>query len=187
MVAVIGLGNPGDEYRATRHNAGFMVAEEFSRSFDGGRRGGSYRAAEGRVGTISVVVAWPQLFMNNSGPAVADILRDYRATPGDMLILSDDVALPLGTIRIRPGGSHGGHNGLRSIIDTLGTEGFPRLRCGINSDQYGNAADLADFVLAPFGQTELETVQSMIRRAAQAIETYVVSGIDAAMTTFNTQ
>jgi PTH1 family peptidyl-tRNA hydrolase len=165
-----------------------MAAEEFAQRThaEAKQNRGSYVSAGVAVGTMTVVIAWPLLFMNNSGPAVADILDDYEITSEDILIISDDVALPLGALRVRAGGSHGGHNGLRSIIDTLGTETFPRMRCGINSEAYGRAADLADFVLSPFPVDEQATALAMISRSAGAIETFIRSGIDATMTQFNT-
>ena len=135
MKIVVGLGNPGEKYAETRHNLGFMAVDEFSSRMRLSRGGEECRslASRGRVAGESVLVARPQTFMNRSGEAVECLLRMCDATPADLLVVCDDVALDLGTLRVRPLGSDGGHRGLRSIIDRLGTEEFPRLRIGIRT------------------------------------------------------
>jgi PTH1 family peptidyl-tRNA hydrolase len=186
-ILVAGLGNPGSMYRRTRHNTGFMVIGELATRLRCGVRPGKgeYEFAEGEIEGVSVTLLAPTTYMNASGEAVLDALEHFRVPPDRLLVIADDLALPLGTLRVRASGSDGGHNGLASIIYQLGTEVFPRLRCGIGREEKPAKEETADFVLAPFGSDEEEAVRAMIHRAADAVTTIVASGLDRAMTFYN--
>jgi PTH1 family peptidyl-tRNA hydrolase len=182
---VAGLGNPGDSYRGTRHNVGFAVIDELA-----GRHGvtlalGPAEASEGRcrVDGEVVLLVKPLTFMNLSGGAVAGVSRYYRVEPADLLIVCDDVNLPLGRLRARPGGSDGGHNGLRSIAQSLGTTGYARLRIGVGRGD--GRRDLAAHVLARFEAEERLGIASAVSRAADAVEAWVRGGIAQVMNTYN--
>jgi len=146
----------------------------------------TYVAGEGSIGNSDVVIVKPLTFMNNSGYAVEQALGWYGLHPERALIISDDVALPLGTVRVRPKGTHGGHNGLRSVIECLGTVEFPRIRCGIRNPGYESSLDLAEYVLAPFEDSERTRVEEMVTRAAEAAIVFVAEGIEETMNRFNT-
>ena len=182
---VVGLGNIGRRYRATRHNVGFDVLDRaaarlkaptpVSTRYD--------ERTEISCGDRQVILAWPTTYMNLSGLAVEALLQFYALSPADMLVVVDDFALPLGKLRLRRSGSDGGHNGLMSIIETIGTEDFPRLRLGIGPAPAG--VDPADFVLAPFEKSESEAVSAMIGTAAEAVVFTIDHRFDEAMSTFN--
>jgi PTH1 family peptidyl-tRNA hydrolase len=182
---LVGLGNPGEEYGATRHNIGFRVAEEILIRWGRPYEERKARSLVGRVriGTDAVIVARPQTFMNRSGAAVAALLKLAEAGPEDLLVVCDDLYLDLGAIRLRARGSHGGHNGLLSIIETVGSQDFPRLRIGVGPAEPG--VPHADFVLAPFRRREQALVQDAVQRAADCAEAAVVHGVSAAMNRFN--
>ena len=179
------LGNPGRQYENTRHNIGFLAADEL------GRREGikinklRYRALTGeiRVGSQQVLVIKPQTYMNLSGEAVKLAGGFYKIPPDHVLVISDDVALPLGKLRIRAGGSAGGHNGLKNIIAQLGRDDFCRVRIGVGGKPEGY--DLADYVLGHFGRAEKPVMDEAIGRACDAVETILSDGPDAAMNRFN--
>jgi len=185
MRLIVGLGNPGEKYRRTRHNAGFMVIDELAERLTPGPRERleDAWAVKAEIAGERVVLVKPQSFMNRSGPVVDSALRWFNAEPESLLVVSDDVALPLGSLRIRARGSHGGQNGLRSIIEAIGTEEFARLRFGVGSSE--PVIDLAGFVLSDFTDTEVLRVQEMVSRAADAVFTMVESGIESAMNAFN--
>ena len=185
MRVLVGLGNPGEEYRLTRHNIGFRVAEEILQRWGRPYEKRKARSIVGRVRIAdrAVIVARPQTFMNRSGVSVAALLKMAEAGPEDLLVVCDDLYLDLGTIRLRPRGSHGGHNGLLSIIETVGSREFPRLRVGVGPVDAG--VPHADFVLAPFRRPEQGQVTDVVRRAADCAETAVVQGVAAAMNRFN--
>jgi len=185
LKVVVGLGNPGEEYERTRHNIGYRVAEEIL-----ARRGHPYeeRRARSLVGRARfdgavVLVARPLTYMNRSGAAVAALLVLAEAGPEDLLVVCDDLHLEFGTIRLRLRGSHGGHKGLLSIIETLGTQGFARLRVGVGPADRASAH--ADFVLAPFGRGERARIPDLVGLAADCAETAVLLGVTAAMNRFN--
>jgi PTH1 family peptidyl-tRNA hydrolase len=186
MWLFIGLGNPGPRYEATRHNCGFFVVDELAR-----RAGVNVKirecqslTARVRIFEQQVLLVKPQTFMNLSGAAVEQLVNKYAIErPERILVISDDLALPLGRIRVRRGGSAGGHNGLKSIIASLGTQDFPRLRLGIAPDH--PISDTADFVLAGFARSERETVREMVARAADAAEVLCHDGIEKAMSQYN--
>ncbi len=177
---MIGLGNPGPTYQGTRHNVGAAVVEELARKVGGRwREDGGYRRTTGD----SLILCLPLKFMNRSGHAVAAILSDTGAALSDMLVVCDDVNLPLGRIRLRRRGGDGGHKGLRSIIDVLGTEEFPRLRMGIGRP--GTPELLDEYVLAPIPDDQVQEIRKMVQRAADAVMCWSEQGLDAAMVLFN--
>ena len=176
-IIVVGLGNPGTSYENTRHNVGFLVVDEIA-----GRMRTLFRPGEGEYQHTSlrrdphIVLVKPLTFMNNSGFAVLDVLRDFNATADRLLVVVDDLALPLGKLRLRTRGSDGGHNGLASIIMNLGTEDFARLRCGIGQDTPVPGATMAEFVLTPFGTVEQDRVAIMIQQAADTVLAFANTG-----------
>lgn len=184
---MVGLGNPGERYRRTRHNVGFLVVDELAartgaRQF---REEADAWVAPAVVAGESVLLAKPFTFMNRSGSAVERLLAAYGQATSDVVAVVDDVALELGQLRIRERGSHGGHNGLRSMIESLGSEEFPRVRVGIRK---GDApVELADYVLSDFPQEDVLVVQEMVGWAADGIECAVGEGVPAAMNRFNGQ
>jgi peptidyl-tRNA hydrolase, PTH1 family len=196
MKLIVGLGNPGREYRETRHNVGFMVVDEIAR-----RHWLQWSMAPSQVpdafvakrfplspglpgaGGESVLLAKPLTFMNRSGDVVAALSRYYDILPADLLVVVDEVALPFTRLRARPSGSAGGHNGLKSVIERLGTTEFPRLRLGVGR---GDARrDLADHVLSTFERGESAELESFIARAADAAEMFAAEGILKVMNAFN--
>ncbi len=182
---VVGLGNPGEQYQLTRHNIGFLAADKLAARWDANWR--TLAADLGFLATCSnsIMLLKPGTFMNDSGRAVRAVAGYFKLPEASLLVLCDDVALPLGRLRLRATGSDGGHNGLKSIIDTFGTPNIPRLRMGIGgarpSERRHPAQDLADYVLAPFAPEERSSVESMLGRAADCVETILRSGMDAAM------
>lgn len=185
MRFVVGLGNPGERYRRTRHNVGYMVVDALAAR--AGVRKGSEVAeawvASAEVGGEEALLVKPVTFMNRSGVSVDRLLGLKGSGPQDLVVVLDDVALDLGRIRVRERGSHGGHNGLRSVIEVLGTEEFPRLRLGIRKGDPDD--DLADYVLAPFPADDVLLVQEAVGRAADAVECLIREGVGVAMNRFN--
>ena len=181
---ILGLGNPGERYRETRHNVGFRVVEELAR-----RRGVRVRSTEcaSLVGEDSTLtLALPQTYMNRSGYAARCLLERRGLQPEDLLVVFDDVNLPLGRLRLRPGGSPGGHRGMESVLENLRSAEVPRLRLGVGpADQAVAGAELADYVLEPFDRAERESVETMIGRAADACECWLSDGAEAAMNRYN--
>jgi PTH1 family peptidyl-tRNA hydrolase len=186
LALVVGLGNPGAEYARHRHNVGFQVVEALARvhglAFTR-RKGTKAQVAEGQVGSRRVVLAKPQSFMNLSGQAVGRLSRAHGIPPEQILVVYDDLDLPLGRLRLRPEGSSGGHKGMRSIIDSLGTHMFPRLRVGI--DRPPGRMDPAEYVLQPFGEDQELLLAETLERAVAAIECWLAEGILPAMDRFN--
>ncbi|HYM69772.1 MAG TPA: aminoacyl-tRNA hydrolase [bacterium] len=184
MILVVGLGNPGPRYRGTRHNLGRAVVERLAA--ESGVRlaeDGWARAGRPRIGTTTVTLAIPETFMNESGVAVRDLLHRRRRRPADLLIVHDDLDLPLGHLRLRPGNGAGGHNGIRSIIDEIGTGAFPRLRIGIGRPPVG--IDPAEFVLERFLSGERPQIEEAVSRAVEAVVAVAREGLEAAMSRFN--
>lgn len=177
-VAIVGLGNPGTHYRDTRHNVGFQVVDELCRRLRASLKPGKgeYLIAHAAMENTEVHIAAPMAFMNNSGSAVLDILERFQIPPRALLVVVDDFALPLGTIRFRLKGSDGGHNGLASIIYMLNTDEFPRLRCGIGTTAMPTKSDMAPFVLTPFEPEEVPVVRDMVLRAAEACVEFARTG-----------
>ena len=187
---VLGLGNPGPQYRETRHNVGFRVVEELARRLGTSFESDAVRDECGsRVATAAgLTLALPQTFMNRSGYAARCLVEVHGFTPEEILIVYDEVALPLGRLRLRRGGSPAGHRGIESILQQLRTDQIPRLRLGVGRREPAEPSPptgLADFVLAPFEPEEREGVAAMIDRAASACEIWAAEGIDAAMSKWN--
>jgi PTH1 family peptidyl-tRNA hydrolase len=184
---VVGLGNPGSEFDGTRHNVGFIVIDELCRrlgkSLKGGR--GNYSYATARAGETELVIVKPLTYMNNSGLAVLEVLENMRAALQNIVVVADDFALPLGTLRIRPRGSDGGHNGLRSIIYHLNSGEFARIRCGIGRSEMPPKHLLSEFVLSAFDRDELRAAKEMTLCAADAVMELATWGIARAMNKFN--
>jgi PTH1 family peptidyl-tRNA hydrolase len=188
MLFVIGLGNPGSQYEGTRHNLGFEVVDTLARALNLTLKlqEGDFLIAMTEAAPHPLALVKPLTYMNNSGNAVAQLKAQYNVGLGQLLVLCDDIHLPLGTIRLRPRGSDGGHNGLYSIIYHLHSDRFPRLRLGIASESTpSNKGLLADYLLSQFSAEEKEEVRRMIKRAAQAVLTVAESGLETAMNQFN--
>jgi peptidyl-tRNA hydrolase, PTH1 family len=181
---VAGLGNPGREYADTRHNVGFMVADELAR-----RHGGSWRAkfsgdlAEVRLDGLRLAVLKPQTYMNESGRSVGAGVRFFKVEPEALLVVHDEVDLEPGRLQARLGGGLAGHNGLRSVAQHLGTPEFARLRIGVGRPERGDPRPVADFVLSPF-PPEVD-VEGLVARAADAVETVAREGVEEAQNRFN--
>jgi PTH1 family peptidyl-tRNA hydrolase len=180
---VVGLGNPGKEYANTRHNAGFMVVDEVARRYGVANWRKKDSAEQAVDKPRRVVFVKPTSFMNLSGTPVRLISSWYKTPPGDVLVVVDEMDLPFGTLRMRPFGGHGGHNGLRSIIATIG-DGFPRLRIGVGRP--GEADDSADHVLSPFNANEKKQLPEIVGGAADGVELWLNEGLDRAMNFTNT-
>jgi len=183
---IVGLGNPGAEYRDTRHNVGFKVADALAERW---RVAGEWREkfdalqVKTAVGSEHVILAKPLTFMNLSGHAVAALAGFYKIEPAGIFIVTDDVALPMGRLRARREGGAGGHNGLKSLIQSLATQAFPRMRVGVGRGDLRR--DLADHVLGRFEADERETVSAAVLRAADASEMFLSEGIERVMNVFN--
>jgi peptidyl-tRNA hydrolase, PTH1 family len=184
MIAIVGLGNPGRRYRGTRHNLGSEVVDRIAAKL-GVRLAddGFARTARAHFGRAAVVLAVPETYMNVSGQAVSDLARRRRVRPESLLIVYDDLDLPLGRLRLKPGNGAGGHNGVRSIIEELGTKAFPRLRVGIGRPPAGVAPET--FVLERFTPKERTVVDEAVERAANAALAVLSDGLEAAMNRVN--
>src|SRR5687768_3894098 len=185
MKLVVGLGNPGSRYAGTRHNVGFdavdLLAARHGAQWSAAPRGIEALVAPWKMG--GAMFAKPLTFMNLSGGAVVPLLQFYKIDPADLLVIVDEVQLETGRLRVRPSGSAGGHNGLKSVIGSLGSGAFARLRIGVGRGD--SRRDLADHVLAKFDADERETIADAIGRAADAAEIFVSDGPDEAMNRFN--
>lgn len=182
---IVGLGNPGPQYEKTRHNLGFMLVDRLATRMQMRVSRDECRALIGRgiIENQTVELAKPQTFMNLSGESVSCLItKDERSTER-LIVVSDDLAIPFGTLRIRPQGSHGGQNGLRSIIDCLKTQEFIRVRIGIGPEH--PVSDASRFVLENFAKGDAETLEKILDTAADAVETIIRDGVDAAMAKFN--
>jgi len=186
LYLIVGLGNPGSDYARTRHNAGFLVLERLAEQW---RISWSYekkfqaRLARGDRGEKRIVLCEPQTYMNSSGEAVGAVRDFYRVSPPQVLVVVDDADLPLGQLRLRPGGSSGGHHGLESIEQHLGTRDYPRLRVGIGRQD--GQRQITGHVLGRFGSTEIELIDKVLTVAAAQAETWLEAGIQKAMNQFN--
>ena len=182
MRLVVGLGNPGREYAGTRHNVGFMVLDQISRSLEAP----FHYVKEWQADLAShdgTFYCKPMSFMNRSGGPAAAVCRYYKILPENVLVVFDDVALPLGKLRIRRGGSAGSHNGLQSVIDHLGTTSIPRLRIGIGAAEIPGTT--VSHVLSAFSMEEQQTVEIAVNRACEAVEMIQRRGLEAAMNQYN--
>lgn len=183
---IVGLGNPGSEYASHRHNIGFRAVEALARAHGltfRREKGSKAHVASGQIGGREVILAKPQTFMNLSGQAVGRVHRAHKISPENLLVVYDDLDLPLGRLRLRPEGGSGGHKGMRSILDSLGTQAFPRLRVGI--DRPPGRMDPAEYVLQPFAEEERPLLPELLERAVAATECWLAEGIVAAMDRFN--
>lgn len=187
MKAIVGLGNPGPNYARTRHNLGFLVVEALAERarIPLDRVECDALVGRGEVAGVAVLLAKPRTFMNRSGDAVVCLISSYALQPADVLVVVDDLALPLGVIRLRRRGRAGGHNGLKSIIEALGTTDFPRLRLGIKPER--PIEDTVAFVLSEFDEHERPLVDAVIARAIEAITVFLREGVDGAMSRFNSR
>jgi PTH1 family peptidyl-tRNA hydrolase len=182
---IVGLGNPGREYERTRHNLGFMLVDLLAAQSRSQVKREECRSLVGRaeIESQTVELVKPQTYMNLSGEAVSCLLRKADRSVEKMIVISDDLALPFGQIRIRPKGTHGGHNGLRSIIDCLKTQEFIRLRIGIQPEH--PIANTRNFVLENFSKGEAETVEKILDGSAEAVRSIITEGTERAMARFN--
>lgn len=182
---IIGLGNPGRGYRRNRHNIGFQILDALAESLGARftRTQANALVTDARLEGIRLILAKPQTYMNNAGQSVGSLARFFRLPAEQILAVHDDLDLPLGALRLRPGGGSGGHRGLGSIVEHLGLAEFPRLRFGIGRPL--GAMDPADFVLQDFGPAEGEIVAASLERAVACIRAFALEGIQAAMTRFN--
>lgn len=188
---VVGLGNPGEEYEHTPHNLGFLVVDRLAEanSIRMTRKENSSRVGVGEVGRRRVALAKPQTYMNLSGPAVNGLLDRYGLQPDRLILVYDELALPWQELRIRPRGSDAGHNGVKSVIGSLGTQEFARVRLGIRPVDEAGAprpiGDAAKFVLAPFKRGQKKEVEEAAGRGAEAVESIIAEGVEKSMTAFN--
>jgi PTH1 family peptidyl-tRNA hydrolase len=182
---IVGLGNPGPRYAATRHNAGFVVVDELA-----SRMGARFKAhksrcdiAEGRLGDHPVVLAKPHSYMNESGGPVAQVSRFFKIEVGRLIVVHDELDLPYEALRLKRGGGEGGHNGLKSISAALGSKEYARVRFGIGRPP--GRQDPAEYVLREFSSAERKTIEFLIDRAADAVEAIVADGLEAAQNTYH--
>jgi len=182
---IVGLGNPGAQYERTRHNLGFMLVDLIARQAQTQVKRDECRALIGRAEIENRIVelAKPQTYMNLSGESVSCLVKKSGRSVDKLVVISDDLALPFGSIRIRPNGTHGGQNGLRSIIDRLGTQEFIRLRIGIQPDH--PIANAKNWVLENFSKGDSETLEKVLETSADAIRSIISEGVDKAMARFN--
>ena len=185
MKIIIGLGNPGRKYERTRHNAGFLAVDQIARDLRFSLSQEKYHAFIGkcRIGDEDALVAKPQTFTNESGRSVGAVLRYTYAKPADLIVVHDELDIPLGTVRVKTGGGHGGHNGLRSIIEHIGTPDFIRIRVGVGRPAPGR--DAADYVLSPFTAEERQAADEAVVKAADAVKAVIRDGLTKAMNDCN--
>jgi PTH1 family peptidyl-tRNA hydrolase len=183
MYVIAGLGNPGKEYASSRHNAGYMAVEYLAGKLNTKLNKLKFNSVYGdtSINGEKVMLVKPVTYMNKSGIAIAEIVKFYKISTSNLIVIYDDIDIPLGSLRIRPSGSAGTHNGMKSIVDSIGSE-FPRIRIGIGRNE---EMDLADFVLQKFSRNEKDIVTPIIERAAEAAVEIIENGIDSAMQKFN--
>ncbi|PKO13881.1 MAG: aminoacyl-tRNA hydrolase [Chloroflexi bacterium HGW-Chloroflexi-10] len=182
---LVGLGNPGKEYQNNRHNIGFMALDRIAKEYGIEQKKVKSKAIvlEGRYQQKRVILIKPQTYMNLSGEAVASLARFYKINPDRVLVMHDDLDLPFGTIRLRPGGGPGGQKGIASIIDRLGTQQFPRVRIGIGRPP--GRMQAADYVLQDFSKGEKEELEFILGSVVKAVNVFLVDGMDGAMNQYN--
>jgi peptidyl-tRNA hydrolase, PTH1 family len=182
---ICGLGNPGREYRESRHNVGFMAVDQIARDLSIRLTRMQSRAmiGNGMLEQHKIILAKPQTFMNLSGQAIASLVKFYKLPLTQLLVIHDDMDLPFETLRLRGGGGSAGQKGLASTIDRLGTQDFPRLRIGIGRPSYRDAT--VGFVLESFSNQEQQFLKNILERASKAVRTFILLGIEKAMTDFN--
>jgi len=184
MWLIVGLGNPGRKYSGTRHNVGFIATEEVAgrHKTDLVEKRGRYRIGRGSIEGHEVLLAEPLLYMNMSGPVIKDLLGKFDIRPDNLIVIHDDLDMETGKLRIRKTGSSGGHKGVESIIQSIGSKDFIRLKIGIGREE-GIPAE--EYVLRKFGRQEIQVIKESIQRAADAVEAIVSEGINKAMNRFN--
>lgn len=187
MKLIVGLGNPGSQYAQNRHSMGFQCLNYLAKAHGLSYtvKAGKARLATGRINGHEVALAKPQTFMNLSGESVASLMARFRLRPADILVVHDDVDLPLGRLRLRPGGGSGGHRGLESIIRAVGSQDFIRLRVGVGRPPDTGEGELSDYVLSDFSPDDRETLHEVFQRVAEAILVILNDGIAAAMNRYN--
>jgi PTH1 family peptidyl-tRNA hydrolase len=190
LKVIVGLGNPGREYAATRHNVGWWLIDHLADVWhlDGWKKDGESQVANGTVAGVKVRLVKPQTFMNLSGQTLRNyVRRPFWSAAKDLLVVVDEVQIPVGRTRLRARGSAGGHNGLKSVEHALGTREYARLRIGVgpSEERKGIIKDLADFVLAPFARDEREDVLALMPSLTAAVETWVSDGVEKAMNLYN--
>jgi len=190
LKVIVGLGNPGREYAATRHNVGWWLIDHLADVWrlDGWKKDAESHVANGTVDGVKVRLVKPQTYMNLSGQSLKNFVRrPFWSAAKDLLIVVDEVQLPVGRIRIRPRGSAGGHNGLKSIEHALGTQEYARLRIGVgpSEERKGIYKDLADFVLSPFARDERDDILALMPQLTATVETWIRDGAERAMNLFN--
>jgi PTH1 family peptidyl-tRNA hydrolase len=185
MKLIVGLGNPGYEYHRTPHNLGFMAIDRLADTcgVELARREAQALTVSTELAGVRVVLAKPQTYMNLSGLAVERLLRNYELAPRELLVLVDEIELPLGMLRVRPRGSAGGHNGLKSIIGALEADDFTRLRMGVRPDR--PMEDYVSYLLGPFRPADLDLVAEMLDQASEAVRVILSEGVQKAMNRFN--
>lgn len=188
MYIIAGLGNPGREYDMTRHNIGFEVIDYIAEELGVKVNKLKFKSlfGETKIGEDKVYLVKPQTYMNLSGDSIREFCSFYKIPPENVIIISDDIALPTGKIRIRTKGSAGGHNGLKSIIYQLNSDNFPRIRIGVGAPKHSDY-DLKDFVLGRFTKDEIPVLEEAIIKASKAVEEIIKSGIDRAMNKYNSK
>ena len=186
MKIIAGLGNPGKEYENTKHNVGFLTIDILAEKYDIKVNKIKFKGliGEGMIGTEKVILVKPQTYMNLSGRCIREIVAFYKLDMEDLVVIYDDIDLPMGNLRIRKKGSAGTHNGMRSIIYDLQDDGFPRVRVGIGGERKG---DLANYVISGFSGDDRKLIEEAIVKAADAVTCLVEDGIDRAMVDYNTK
>ncbi len=186
MYLIVGLGNPGRDYVGTRHNVGFEALDVIASKYDIKLNKEKFRAVygEGRIGGERVILAKPQTFMNLSGESVREIMSWYKIAPENLIVIYDDISLEVGTLRIRPKGSAGGHNGVKNIIYQLSTDIFPRIKIGIGAPKTPEY-ELIDYVLGKFQKEEVDILIKVAIKVAEAVEVIIENGTELAMSKFN--
>jgi PTH1 family peptidyl-tRNA hydrolase len=193
MKLIIGLGNPGRIYAQNRHNIGFRCITHLSKlySIEINRRQCHSQVGSGKIADVKVILARPVTFVNQSGEAVSCLVRKYSSTPNDLIVIHDDLDLPLGKLRLRPDGSAGGHKGMNSIISALGSENFARIKIGIGRPTKEDGTSITDedaivdYVLSDFTPREDDIIKVAITQVAKAIQSIITDGVTAAMNKFN--
>jgi PTH1 family peptidyl-tRNA hydrolase len=185
MYVIVGLGNPGDRYAATKHNIGFITIDYLAEQHSIKMNKIKHKAiiGEGTIGGEKILFVKPQTFMNLSGQSVMDIIKFYKVPMSNLIVIYDDIDLPVGKVRIRPNGSSGTHNGMRNIIYLLNNQEFPRVRIGVGKQP--DYMDLADYVMTKFNGEEKPLMEEAIKKSAAAVTEIVKSGINSAMNQYN--
>ncbi len=186
MLLVAGLGNPGDTYRNTPHNLGFLVVDRLAEQHGIRitRPDSKALIGEGRIESKPVMLAKPQTFMNLSGASLKPLMAKHEIEPADLVLVYDELDLPWGTLRIKPQGSAAGHNGVISVIGSLGTQDFPRVRLGVDHPGRGTRSGV-DYLLAPFGRQQEKELDELVSLGADAVRSIIAEGVEKSMTRFN--